>query len=227
MTTNQTLNDIKLGDVISYQYPDSDHLWGLRVMSEPSEVEGFKDHITGTGKQWMIGIHHSLIPSGYELVKKISKSRMEDFFQSDIRVGRFIHLPTALLDYEDPSDDFAEFFEYNVQPFLISSTGDFGNVKRLEEEYESLEETACFYQRRPEQYLIEIKYPTPVCMKKGDSVKTSTWLHGCKYVRWVLTDCIETALAYAEFLLAEKQVEAFCRLDAMTSTPDLNQSGAH
>lgn len=215
----KTLNDIKLGDVISYQYPDHPELWGLRVMSEPSEVEGFKDHITGTGKQWMIGIHHSLIPTGYELVKKISPDRMEYFFQSGIRIGKLIHLPTALIDCEDPSDDFAQFFEDdNESPFLVNIAEDVCNIKRLEHEYDTLEETARFYQRRPEQYLIEIKYPTPVCMKKGDSVKTSTFMHGCQDVRWVLTDCIETALAYAEFLLIEKQVESFCRAGGSSAT---------
>lgn len=227
MTTNQTLNDIKLGDVISYQYPDSDHLWGLRVMSEPSEVEGFKDHITGTGKQWMIGIHHSLIPTGYELVKKTSPDRMEYFFQLGIRVRRLIHLPTALLDYEHPSDDFAQFFEDNEKVFLMNSIYDIDRVKCLENEYDSLEETVFFYQRRPERYLIEIKYPTPVCMKKGDSIKNSTFMHGCHRLRWVLTDCIEAALFYAEILSIEEKVESFDRLDAMTSTPDLNQAGAN
>ena len=204
MATTQALDDIKLGDVVSYQYPDSQHLWGLRVMTEPSEGESFKAHMTETGKDWMIGLHPSLIPNGYTLVKKISSEKMEDFFHAGIRSGKFIHLPSALIDTESPNDDFVYFFEDGDQPILIKSVNDSYEISTMHEEFESLEETACFYMRksRTEPYLMQIQYQISICCRKGDSCETSTFRSGWGYYmsRWVLTDSIEHALTYAESL---------------------------
>jgi hypothetical protein len=209
MATTQSLDDIKLYDVVSYQYPDSDHLWGLRVMTEPSEVEGFQAHMTETGKDWMVGIHHSLIPTGYELVKRKPYIEADDFLKNGIRINKNIWLTFALLDIEDPTDDFMAFCADENEVFVINKINDSLIANRLDIEFSSIEDAANFYDAQTQDNLIEIQYSAYICTNKGDSIENSTFICGCKSSRWVLADSTDIALDYAQSLSNMMKAESF------------------
>lgn len=209
MATTQSLDDIKIGDIIIYRHKKIYDIWFLSKMNESSDIEFFKSHIAKTCEHWVNGIPDYFIPEGYELKKRKPYIEADDFLKNGIRINKNIWLTFALLDIEDPTDDFMAFCADENEVFVINKINDSLIANRLDIEFSSIEESAHFYDAQTQNNLIEIQYSAYICTNKGDSIENSTFICGCKSSRWVLADSTDIALDYAQSLSNMMKAESF------------------
>lgn len=136
-----------------------------------------------------------------------------------IRVGKVIHLPTAIMDTEQPSDEFNEFFNDASIPFLCKeSSMDEDAMLANTVLFRSLESLVVFYRSLPYSLLIRIDIQTPILTIVGSTWDSSTYCSSWGQYRskWFLSDTIDQAIERAFPFADERKKLAFENRNAPT-----------
>lgn len=125
----------------------------------------------------------------------VSQETLDQAFDSGVRIGRLIHIQSALLDIGSPSQDFVDFFEYGEDVQIISDI-DSDPIQSFD--YEDCEGMAEYMSDRPEPFLAMIQYQIPICTRASEKYENSSWQTSWGYYKskWVLAESIETALSF-------------------------------
>lgn len=142
----------------------------------------------------------------------LKKAQLNRAGELGLRIGRVIHLPTAVMESEHSTDDFNEFFEEGAIPFLFNPT-DCAEQERLNEtvNYDQVEQLATFFRGQPRQFLVRLEYQIPTKVVKNSTWRDSVYTGGWGYYQreWVLVDSIEDALLQGFLLVRNMREKIF------------------
>lgn len=135
-----------------------------------------------------------------------------------VRVGKVIHLPTAIMDTEQPSDEFNEFFNEGSTPFLCKKTSMDEEAMLADTLLLSLESLVVFYRSLPYSLLIRVDFQIPTLTIVGSTWDSSTYCTSWGHYesKWILSDTIDQAIERAFPFADERKKRAFDNRNAQT-----------